>query len=233
MRVVKVGVGLLAAGLMAGAQADVVTMSQGFDDFGSLQAAGWVFTNNSANANLAWFAGNTGIFSAQAGAAGSYAAANFNSTNSATGTIDNWLISPMFALGSSPTLSFYTQGADEGFFDKLEVRYSSGASSAVASFTTLLTTIGDGVSQQYPANGWTHYSLTLPTDAAGRIAFRYVSSDASNADYIGIDTVSATAAAVTAPVPEPGTFALMALGLAGIAGAARRRKSSVSTPMPA
>jgi len=70
-------------------------------------------------------------------------------------------------------------------------------------------------------------------DVAGRIGFRYVSSNASNADYIGIDTVSASATSVTTPVPEPGTFALIALGLAGVAGAARRRKQSVSTPLPA
>jgi len=233
MKAVKVGAGLLAAGLMAGAHADVVTMSQNFDNFAGLSAAGWVFTNNSADPNLSWFAGNSGIFGAQSGAPGSYAAANFNSTNSATGVIDNWLISPMFVLGSSPTLEFYTQGADEGFFDMLEVRYSSGASSAVSTFTTLLATIGDGFSQQYPTGGWAHYSLALPMDVAGRIGFRYVSSNASNADYIGIDTVSASATSVTTPVPEPGTFALIALGLAGVAGAARRRKQSVSTPLPA
>ena len=233
MRVVKVGAGLLAAGLMAGAQADVVTLSQNFDDFAGLQAAGWVFANNSANPNLSWFAGNSGIFGAQSGAAGSYAAANFNSTNSATGLIDNWLISPMFTLGTSPTLDFYTQGADNGLFDMLEVRYSSGASSAVSTFTTLLATIGDGVSQQYPTGGWAHYSLTLPADAAGRIGFRYVASDASNADYIGVDTVSASAISVTTPIPEPGMLALTALGLAAVAGAARRRKQSVSAPLAA
>ena len=233
MKTVKAGLGLLAVALMAGAQADVVTMSQNFDDFAGLQAAGWVFTNNSATPNQSWFAGNSGIFGAQSGAPGSYAAANFISTNSATGVIDNWLISPTFALGSSPTLDFYTQGANEGFFDKLEVRYSSGASSAVSTFTTLLVTIGDGFSQQYPTAGWHHYSLALPTDVTGRIGFRYVSSDASNADYIGIDTVSASATSVTTPVPEPGTFALIALGLGGVAGATRRRRQSVSTPLAA
>ena len=53
------------------AQADVVTMSQNFDNFAGLQAAGWVFTNNSADANQSWFAGNSGIFEAQSGAPGS------------------------------------------------------------------------------------------------------------------------------------------------------------------
>jgi MYXO-CTERM domain-containing protein len=103
----------------------------------------------------------------------------------------------------------------------------------VSTFTTLLATIGDGISQQYPAGGWAHYSLTLPTDVAGRIAFRYVSPDASNADYIGIDTVSASASSGTTPVPEPDTLALAALALAGAAGITRRRKQSVSTPLPA
>ena len=115
----------------------------------------------------------------------------------------------------------------------LEVRYSSGASSAVSTFTTLLATIGDGFSQQYPTGGWAHYSLTLPTDVAGRIGFRYLSPDASNADYIGIDTVSASALSVTTPVPEPGTLALTTLALAGVARATRRRKQNVSTPLAA
>ena len=74
----------------------------GFDNFAGLQAAGWVFTNNSSNAGLPWFAGNSGVFGAQAGAAGSHAAASFLSTNSDTDTIDNRLIIPVFAPRKQP-----------------------------------------------------------------------------------------------------------------------------------
>ncbi len=224
MKFVKVGAGLLALGLAAGAQADVTTLSENFDNFAGLGAAGWVFTNNSEQANQNWFAGNSGIFDAQAGAPGAYAAASFNSTNSLSGVIDNWLISPVFSMGSSGTLDFWTRGADDlGYFDQLEVRFSSGTGSAVSGFTTLLAAIGDGASQ-YPG-GWNHYSLALGAGNFGRVAFRYTSSDASIANYVGIDTVSVTV------VPEPASIALTALALAAAAGAVRRRKAAaVSTP---
>jgi hypothetical protein len=47
----------------------------------------------------------------------------------------------------------------------------------------------------------------------------------------GVDYVAAAAAA-TAPIPESGTYALMALGLAGIGLAARRRQGQPRTPAP-
>lgn len=215
----------LAATLTAGAHASVTTLSEDFENFAGLTASDWVLTNNSVPAGQPWFAGNSGIFSAQAGTPGSYAAANFLSADNGAGTIDNWLISAEFSLLGGATLDFYTRGADNGYFDKLEVRFGSGTSSNVANFTTLLATIGDGVATKYPT-GWTEYTLSLPTAVTGRVAFRYL-GDASMADYIGIDSVVVTALAV----PEPGSLALVAAAFAAAASARRRPTTSSSKPL--
>lgn len=218
MGMIKLAAGvLLAATAVSGAQATITTLSENFEDVPGLGAAGWVYTNNSASPFINWFGGNQGVFGAQAGSAGSYVAASFLSSGDTFGTIDNWLISPEFDLAGFTTLSFWTRASDAGFFDKLEVRFSSGPGSDVAGFSTLLTTIGSDSSATYPARDWTPFSLGLPSATTGRVAFRYVNADASSADYIGIDTVSVTA------VPEPVSAALAVLALGMAAGASRRR----------
>jgi hypothetical protein len=231
MKFVNIVAGLMALGFVVMGQAAPVTvLNEGFEDFSGLSAAGWMLTNNSTPAGQSWFAGNSGVFPAQAGSADSYAAVNFLSTTADAGAIDNWLISPEFALGTaSTTLDFFTQGADNGFFDLLEVRFGNGSSSNVANFTSLLATIGDGTSASYPVGGWTQFTLTLPTAVTGRVAFRYLAADAGNADYIGVDTVTVTAMAASTDVPEPGTFALAGLALVATAFT-RRRLSASSTP---
>lgn len=222
MSMVMVGAGLLVAGLMASAQASVPTLSENFDNFASLGAGGWVIANSSVGPNLSWFAGNSGVFGAQSGADGSYAAASFTSTSGFPGAIDNWLISPALNVGASATPEFYTRGEDAGFFDMHEVRFSGGAGSAVSGFTTLLASVGSDSAASYPVGGWVQYTLTLPTAQSGRIAFRCVNADASNADCIGVDTVSVTT------VPEPATMALTAWTLAAVAGTPCRQKPDAS-----
>jgi hypothetical protein len=214
MKLIRITAGLLAAGLLASAQADTV-LSESFDSVATLAAAGWVLTNASAPVGQSWFQGNSGIFAADSGAASSYIGANFLSTSSASGVVDNWLISPEMTLGAGTTLTFSTRASDSGFLDLLEVRFNSGASTVVGDFSTLLGSIGGAA---YPVAGWDHFALALPTAATGRVAFRYFVADANNASYIGIDTLSVTA------VPEPASMALFGLGFAAVAGAARRRK---------
>jgi hypothetical protein len=206
--------GLAGAALALSSHAAI--LDEGFDN---LATSGWVLTNNSAPADQPWFQGNPGVFTSQAGADNAYAAANFNSAALGTGSIDNWLISPELSLGGATVLTFYTRTEDAvDFSDQLQVLFSSGASASTASFSTLLLTL---TSPAYPTD-WTEFSVFLPTAATGRIAFRYSVADATTADYIGVDTVS-----VAAAVPEPSSYALMALGLAGVGLIARRRKAAL------
>ena len=71
-------------------------------------------------------------FTAQAGAANSYVAANFNAGTPFGGAIDNWLISPELTLAGTTRVTFYTRNsAEEGFDnDTLGLLFSAGAGSA-------------------------------------------------------------------------------------------------------
>lgn len=195
-------------------------LSEGFDNVSSLTGDGWVFTNNSSPlGSTGWFQGNSGVFPSQAGVANSYVAANFNNAageGNFHNPIDNWLISPELTLGGVTQLSFYTRTEIEGFDDGLEVRFSSGSSDNVSSFTTLLLPVGPGTPTPYPSSGWELFSVALPNVATGRIAFRYIAF-ADTANYIGIDTVNVAA------VPLPASLGLFGIGAAGLAFVRRRR----------
>lgn len=210
----------LAATVAAGtSQAVDVVLVEGFNNVPNLASTGWVQVNNSSvPAGTDWFQGNPGIFDAAAGAADSYAAANFLATGAASGAVSSWLISPLLTLNSSSELIFFVRTAGEGYIDTLEARFSSnGAStdvgtttSSVGDFTTLLRT--------YSSNndvGWLGFTYTfsgLSGDTSGRIAFRYVVDDIDvNGNYVGLDSVF-----VTGVVPEPATYLLFAIGLTGL-----------------
>ncbi len=220
MRIRKFATALAVVACMGSARAGIV-LSEGFDNIATLAGSGWVLTNNSAPPGGNWFQGNSGVFASQAGAPNSYIADNFLATSQFDGVVDAWLISPVLSLPLGGALTFATRTDSSDFADLLEVRFSLGAGSSTASFTTLLTVVGDA-SQPYPYGGWQAYTVALPNANNGRFAFRYFVADASNANYIGIDSVN-----VTAAVPEPSVYLLLGAGTALIAW--RRRR--VSAPV--
>jgi len=224
MKSLWAGLTLVAA---AGSAQAVTVLSEGFDNVAGLAATGWVQVNNStAPVGTGWFQGNAGVFTAFSGAANSYAAANFVGTTSPTGAISNWLILPTMTLDSSSVLSFLVRNAGDGFLDKLEVRLSTNGASTNVGATS--SSVGDfgimlGSYSSDTAGGWVGLSYSLfglSAPTTGRLAFRYVVDNVATAgNYIGIDDVL-----VTAAVPEPATYLLMALGVAGLM--LRRRHSA-------
>ncbi len=202
---------LLLAALATAAQANTV-LSESFDNVATLPASGWAQINlSTAPVGQPWFQGNAGIFAAASGAPNAYIAANFLSTGSTTGAISNWLITPEIALDASSVLSFMFRAAGDGFLDKVEVRLSTnGASTNVADFSSVI-----GSFQASTDTGWIGLSYTLGSVAVpttGRLAFRYVVDNVASAgNYMGIDDV-----VVTSAIPEPGTWLLMGMGVAGL-----------------
>jgi hypothetical protein len=215
MKIAMLTCGLLTAALMGPAHAaTLLPLSEGFDDITTLGAKGWIFQNDSSPpAGVDWFQGNDGIFAAQSGAANSYIASSFLAAPPA-GFIDNFLITPSFSLESNVTLTFWARGdVIDGFSDSFAVVAGTTANGNPEVVTQVLAdTVALG--------NWTRYTVVLAGQGAGvtgRFGFEYFGlADTSN--YIGIDTVKVVA------VPEPQTYALMALGVAALA--LRRRKSA-------
>lgn len=181
---------------------------EGFESVSTLGESGWTVVNMSTTAGTTtWFQGNSGVFTAHAGATNQYVAANYNNTTGAN-TISNWLILPVQELRNGDEFAFWTRGSGPGeFADRLQVRVSHNGNSSdvgetaesVGDFAVLLEDINPGLGLNIYPGTWTRYSMFLeglPVGAStqGRIAFRYYVTDGgpggSNSNYIGIDTVS-------------------------------------------
>lgn len=180
------------------AHAAVIT-SESFD---TVLPDGWSMGSNSTPLfadNAPVFPGSgAGFFGAEDGSSGEFAAMD-SATLSDAGTIDDWLISPMYSsLSNGDTWSFYTRS--EGVVpDQLEVRLSTNGSCApsTGSFTTLLMTVNPGLAPGGYPTFWQKYTVTLTGitgNVSGCLAFRHYLPNASPdmGSFIGIDTYAYT-----------------------------------------
>ena len=204
-------------------------LSQNFDNVSTLGETGWSFQNLSDLPSTdSWFQGDTSAFTANSGAADSYAAADYLLTTGGTGTetLSVWMITPQITVKNGDTVSFFTRTVfSPGPPDRLELRFSAAGastnvgttSSSVGDFTTLLTTVNDGLTTSGYPEVWTQVTTTfsgLSGPTSGRLGFRYNVPNAGvagdNSSYIGVDDLLVL---VGAAVPEPSTLALMGLGV--------------------
>jgi hypothetical protein len=205
--------------------------TQNFDDITTLAGLGWLQINHSQPLGLTnWSQGAPvsagGPFDAFNGAANAYISANYNNTSGGTGTISNWLVTPSITFTGGSSFAFYTRKLPSQWADRLQVRLCTDTptncsnvgttATDVGNFTTLLLDINPTlVAGGYPGV-WTQYTIpsaNLPTSGTGRIAMRYFVTNGgptgTNSDYIGIDNVVITAAALntvgspSAPAPAP------------------------------
>jgi hypothetical protein len=204
-------IALALSGSVASAQAGVA-VNEGFNDVTTLGAKGWVMTNASTpGGTTGWFQGDHGMFPAQAGAAESFIAADFNNAP-VGGTLSNWLITPEFSNETDVFVSLWLRGiADDGYSDNVAFGFSNG-SIDFADFTIAQTVT-------VPTGDWTRYDLYLGahgTGATGRFAIQYTGA-ADTSNYVGVDSLTVT-------VPEPSTMLVMMTGLMGVAAMRRRQR---------
>ncbi|NMH27233.1 T9SS-dependent choice-of-anchor J family protein [Flavobacterium silvaticum] len=180
-----------------------------------LFTAGWERSNQSEPLGTSnWSKGTAGVqdyFGTGAyngNAATSFAYCNFASALG-SGTISNWLFTPVISLNNGDVITFYSakglSGGETIYADRLELRISANGAASVlpagaedtGDFTTLALTINpDLTTDGYPTE-WTQFSYTvsgIPDGTDCRIAFRYYVTEGgttgANSDYVGIDEFS-------------------------------------------
>lgn len=215
IRKLVISAALMAAG--ATAQAGPLSITEGFDDIGTLGGDGWLAGYFSTPpGETGWFQGNSGVFPASSGAADSYIAANFLNAGLG-GTVDTWLVTPLVTVLGYTGISFDTRTSGALPGDNLQVYYNNTGSLDLADFVLM----GDIVSADYPLD-WANYDFTYTAGTADvRFAFRYtVANTDVGGDYIGIDSVNIRG------VPEPEALGMLAAGLVLMPLALRRRRKT-------
>ena len=231
-----IGIGVSAL-LSAGAAQAATIYSQDFTTAtqGALAGTvGMIDLNRSTLATDQWGGGNSDVFTAQAGPDGSYFANSYLSGGT-SGSISDWLLTPVLTLSNNITFSFWAREAEaSSFADSLSFGVCTGAvctAITAASTTTnaallaLFSPFKITVNPTFDAAGfpteWTNYTGTITGlgNVSGRFAFRYFVDDVTvHGNYIGLDSISIGA------VPEPESMLLMGLGLAAM-GLTLRRKA--------
>lgn len=203
---------LLAATAVAHAGPDV--LYEDFSNVAALTSQGWINANGSDAGGVisaGFFQGSPTLFPAQSGAPESYAASNYN-TAPAGGMLDNWLITPEFSTEFNMGVSFFVRSFRDPAFTMDSISYGLGNGTDINNYIlspSFVVAEGD----------WTKVSFITSGQGLGataRLAIRYTGA-ADDSSYLGIDSVRAT-------VPEPGTTAMLGLGMIGLI-AARRRKA--------
>lgn len=161
-------------------------LAENFDTF----PATWTTTNQSQPVGTTnWQQGTTSPFGGGFnGGATSYVRNNFNSVAAGmSGTISNWLISPVVSLANGDVIKFYTR-AGTNFSstpDRLELRLSTEGNASVTpstgsadlgSFTAVAVSVNPNLAPNvYPVT-WTEFTYTvtgLPDATDCKLAFRY------------------------------------------------------------
>lgn len=190
-------------------------------------------------------------FNAQAGPATSYAsvsyAAGYDSDTFVWSFVNTWLLTPELVMNNGDTVSFWSRQTayyGTGYPNRMEVRLSTNGNSnnigagatSTGDFSTLVLDINPTLAGAGFPDSWTQYTATITSltgaNVQGRIGFRYFFSqnemnDGLGSSYIGVDTFATTANLPVPPVPEPASFVLMGLGLAGL-GYVRHRRSKLA-----
>jgi MYXO-CTERM domain-containing protein len=241
---VEVARGTASSGLAASPVSvpipDGVAFVEGFN--GDALPAGWSTTNLSANnvGGLPWLTG-TAIVNQEGDVIVSpfegsgFALVSFRAVASGAGTINTWLFTPVISnIANGDRFSFFTTTTPNSAYpDRLELRLNASntgtnvgaTTSSVGDFTITLASVNPTLEVGGYPEGWTQITGTVSGLAApvnGRVALRYFVTDGgpggANSNIIGVDSF------VYAPVPEPATWAMALVGLAGLAGWRRMQR---------
>lgn len=180
------------------------SISEGFDNVPVIFQSGWEQQNRSEPLGPGTWKQDYGNFNAPTGHDSSSIVCAFESTDpNGTGTISNWLFTPVLTMNDGDTLRFRTISFKNNVYpDRMEVRISfSGSSTNVGAsststgdFDTLIMEINPDLTLSgYPVQ-WQKKTIAIDVPAPntmGRIAFRYFVTDGggegSNSSVIGID----------------------------------------------